>query len=76
VECQRTCAVAASLLQVEFRLAKPGLMRDFAGKWRVEPLTEQGTVAPQPALEPASRPQRAPWHSLSSAWQGWARSGQ
>ena len=30
----------AGLLQIDFKLARPGLMKNFEGKWRVQPFTQ------------------------------------
>ncbi|EIE21311.1 hypothetical protein COCSUDRAFT_43073 [Coccomyxa subellipsoidea C-169] len=48
---------------VEFRLARPGLMKDFAGTWRVQPFTQDAVGA----LFKADQPQaQNPWHSLTN----------
>lgn len=50
-------------MQVEFRLARPGLMKDFAGTWRVQPFTQDAVGA----LLKADQPQaQNPWHSLTN----------
>ena len=52
-------------MQVNFKLAQPGLMKDFAGKWTVQPFT-QDTLDElyNQGEQPASA---APWHSLTSS---------
>ncbi|BDA44539.1 hypothetical protein COCOBI_06-0150 [Coccomyxa sp. Obi] len=47
---------------VEFRLARPGLMKDFAGTWRVQPFT-QLTLSEAPQSPAQSN---NPWHSLTN----------
>ncbi|CAL8463236.1 g2770 [Coccomyxa elongata] len=47
---------------VEFRLARPGLMKDFAGTWRVQPFT-QLALSEAPQLQAQSN---NPWHSLTN----------
>lgn len=49
-------------LQVEFRLARPGLMKDFAGTWRVQPF-KQLALSEAPHSQAQSN---NPWHSLSN----------
>ena len=52
------------LVQVKFRLARPGLMRDFAGEWRVLPFT-QAMLDAQAGAKPAKG--GAPWSGLVSS---------
>ena len=47
----------AGLLQIDFKLARPGIMRNFEGKWRVQPFTQATLAEVQPAL---SRPRWLP----------------
>ena len=52
-------------LQVDFKLARPGLMKDFAGKWTVQPFT-QSTL--DGLYNQEQQPVRlAPWHSLTKS---------
>jgi len=32
---------SAILMQIGFKLAKPGLMKDFAGQWTIQPLMQK-----------------------------------
>lgn len=57
------CAGAA-VSQVRFRLAKPGLMRDFAGEWRVLPFAQATLDAQSSGAQPA---RGAPWSGLVSS---------
>ena len=51
--------------QVDFKLVRPGLMKDFAGKWTVQPFT-QSTL--DGLFNKAKQPSKtAPWHSLTSS---------
>ncbi|CAL5228078.1 g11146 [Coccomyxa viridis] len=50
---------------VDFKLARPGLMKDFAGKWTVQPFT-QSTL--DGLYNQEQQPVRlAPWHSLTKS---------
>ena len=53
-------AEGASLLQIDFKLARPGLMKNFEGKWRVQPFTQAtlGEVSGQHKAQ--SRPRWLP----------------
>ena len=52
-------------MQVNFKLMRPGLMKDFAGKWTVQPFTQDTLDGLyNQAKQPASA---APWHSLTSS---------
>lgn len=52
-------------VQVEFRLAKPGLMKDFAGTWRVQPFTQHTLDSISNSGQPKLH-QNNPWYSLTS----------
>ena len=53
-------AEGAGLLQIDFKLAQPGLMKNFEGKWRVQPFT-QATLDEVSGQHPAqSRPRWLP----------------
>jgi hypothetical protein len=52
-------------LQVKFRLARPGLMKDFAGMWRVQPYTSDAIGALSGSGQ-ADAQSSNPWHSLTS----------
>ncbi|KAK9908444.1 hypothetical protein WJX75_007990 [Coccomyxa subellipsoidea] len=50
---------------VKFRLARPGLMKDFAGMWRVQPYTSDAIGALSGSGQ-ADAQSSNPWHSLTS----------
>ena len=35
------------LVQIDFKLAKPGLMKDFAGHWAIQPLMQKDMMSSQ-----------------------------
>ncbi len=38
---------SAILMQIGFKLAKPGLMKDFAGQWTIQPLMQKDLMSSQ-----------------------------
>ena len=50
-------AEGAGLRQIDFKLARPGLMKNFEGKWRVQPFTQAtlGEVSGQHAAQARPR---------------------
>ena len=57
---QPSRAEDAGLRQIDFKLARPGLMKNFEGKWRVQPFTQAtlGEVSGQHMAQ--SRPRWLP----------------
>jgi hypothetical protein len=54
-------------LQVDFRLARKGFMKDFRGKWQVQPFTQHTLDDLYNAGRQNRQQQKPPWRSLTSA---------
>ena len=52
-------------LQITFKLAKPGLMKDFAGTWIIQPLTQKDIQrGPAPELSSHSQQYGVPFNAM------------